>query len=219
MSLPTDGLSLLWYALLVVPGAVFIGVRTLFQGVRDSDRSVSSKVFAAFLASVFFDLVYLALLSWLVPYRSARLYREIERALPEAALLALVLAFVVPALVGWLLFGVGWFAKVCGWLRSTFTNSRRRGTPTAWDLATFEAPGEFVRVRIGPGQWVGGLWSERGYFSSYPEPRDLYIEQQYHVDSEGGFGEPVDGSAGFWIHVKDEYIVEWVKGGDVAEQS
>lgn len=40
----------------------------------------------------------------------------------------------------------------------------------------------------------------------------MFVETQYHVGPDGSFGAPVDGSAGLWLSIKDDYVVEWTEG-------
>ena len=68
----------------------------------------------------------------------------------------------------------------------------------------------WVRIRIADRVWVGGRFGETSYFSTYPEPRDIFIEEQYVMGDLGAFIEPVVRSAGVWVAVTDEYIVEWL---------
>lgn len=218
MVLPSDWLSVLWYALLLVPGAIFVGTRTMFQGVRDGDRGVSAKVFTAFLTSLFFDLAYLAVLASLIRERGRELESLVLDHVEVAASLGLVLGFVIPFVCGWLLYGQAPFlqqARACfNRARDALTSSRRALVPTAWDMATVSAPNGFVRIRISPDVWVGGRWMETGYFSTYPEPRDVFISEPYHMAADGTFLVPVAAGAGTWLAIKDEYIVEWLLPAD-----
>jgi hypothetical protein len=85
-----------------------------------------------------------------------------------------------------------------------------RGTPTAWDHAAPSRGGRFVRIRIGPGRWVGGWFGNDSYVSTYPEPPDIFLESQWAVDTEGQIGERVAKTAGVWLRLRDGDIVEWV---------
>jgi hypothetical protein len=77
-------------------------------------------------------------------------------------------------------------------------------------LRNDDSPAGWVRVRIAPGQWVGGRFADGSYFSTYPESRDLFIEDQYVVKEDGSFGERVPSSSGVWLSIRDDYVVEWL---------
>jgi hypothetical protein len=68
-----------------------------------------------------------------------------------------------------------------------------------------------VRIRIGEGKWVGGWYGNDSFISTYPEPRDIYIQAQHHVDEGGQFCGRVQGTAGVWFSVRDGDVVEWVE--------
>ncbi|WP_223627100.1 DUF6338 family protein [Microbacterium sp. EST19A] len=212
--MPTDGLGILSYLALIVPGVIFILVRSQLRGFRDVDRSVGSRILLAFIVSVIFDAVYIAVLG---PPVIARL-RSGEAIAPAevsvAAWLFLLMGIVIPALLSYVVYGGGRalqpLHRLASRMRSHLTDSRYEATPTAWDLAATTTEAGWVRIRIADGVWIGGRFGDQSYFSTYPEPRDIFIETQYMMDQMGAFNDPVEGSAGVWVAVRDDYIVEWL---------
>lgn len=214
MSLPTDGPGILFYLALIVPGVVFISVRAQFRGFRDVDRSVGARILLAFVVSAVFDAIYVAALGPLVV---ERLNTGANLTGPEVATLGwlfVVMAIVIPAVVSWVIYGGGPLLRpvhrVAAKLRASITDSRYESTPTAWDLVTTTTEAGWVRVRLSDGVWVGGRFGDNSYFSTYPEPRDLFIQEQYVMTEGGEFGEPVPSTGGVWIAVRDDYLVEWI---------
>ncbi|WP_220032663.1 DUF6338 family protein [Curtobacterium sp. MCJR17_043] len=53
-------------------------------------------------------------------------------------------------------------------------------------------------MRLAPGDWIGGRFGRRSYFSTYPEPHDLFIEEQWKMSDDGEFTAPVENAAGLW---------------------
>lgn len=92
--------------------------------------------------------------------------------------------------------------------------NRARDTPRGWDKAAFTAytPPRFVRVRTADGSWYGGWFDSDSLVSTYPHERDLFIEVQWQMSSEGGFIKPIPGSVGVWIPITSDCVVEWVSG-------
>ncbi|MGU3411286.1 DUF6338 family protein [Microbacterium sp. M1A1_1b] len=82
--------------------------------------------------------------------------------------------------------------------------------PTAWDWAATNPSQRLVRVRLTDGRFVGGFFGPGSYVSTYPEPRDLYLSHQYQMNDDGSFAGPLPGTAGLWLEVSDEHIVEFL---------
>lgn len=47
--------------------------------------------------------------------------------------------------------------------------------------------------------------------STYPEPRDVFIEDQHDVNPDGKIGAQIANSAGVWVPLEPGYIVEWLR--------
>jgi hypothetical protein len=214
MTLPTDGFGIIAYLALIVPGVVFILVRSQLRGFRDVDRTVGGRILLAFVVSVIFDAIYLVILGPLIVQRlqSGAIIAPIE--VSAAALLFIATGIAIPAIVSWVVYGDGKLLKplhqAARELRARLTDSRYEATPTAWDLAATTTSATWVRIRMSDEVWVGGRFSEKSYFSTYPEPRDIFIEEQYSMDKQGGFGSPIPSSAGVWVAVTDDRLVEWL---------
>ncbi|WP_311243995.1 DUF6338 family protein [Microbacterium sp. WCS2018Hpa-23] len=214
MSLPTDGLGVLFYLALIVPGVIFISVRAQFRGFRDVDRSVGARILLAFVVSAVFDAVYVSLIGPLVAARMMTGNGLTAGDVGAAGWLFVLLAIVLPAITSWVVYGGGRLLRplheAASRFRAKITDSRYESTPTAWDLVTTTTDAGWVRVRLAEGVWVGGRFGDSSYFSTYPEPRDLYIQEQYVMSEDGEFGEPLHLSGGVWVAVRDDYLVEWV---------
>lgn len=70
-------------------------------------------------------------------------------------------------------------------------------TPTGWDHFFQGGKECWVLCHMHDGKSIGGLYRAQSMASSYPHPRDLYIEQVWRVDQRTySFIEPVPDSAG-----------------------
>lgn len=215
MVVPTTRYALGVWLILVLPGVVYAAVRIAVQGFRAHDREIGARLLQAVFVGALLDAVYLLILGdHVVDLLDGRKGDPFDR--PRVAALAvLILGFAVPATVAYLVHGRPMWKRLgvrgLGWVRVPIVATGYEPTPTAWDKAAPSLGGHWVRIRVADGQWVGGWFGNKSYISTYPEPRDIYVEDQHHVDDAGVIGEPVHGSAGFWMAITDEHIVEWIK--------
>lgn len=213
MPIPTSAFSLAAYLALVVPGVVFVAVRVRLRGWVKADTHVGSRLLLAFVVSVVFDSFYVALFG---PYVAARL--ELREAPLPLELFGWALAYLglglgIPALSAWLIYlPTGTAQRLFTHLSDKTGTNQFHSVPTAWDLGATTTKANWIRVRLAPGDYIGGYFSTASYFSTYPEARDLFIEEQWTLSEEGKFLEQVPGAAGTWLAIRDEYIVEWVSG-------
>jgi hypothetical protein len=218
MSVPTDGFGIISYLALIVPGVVFILVRSQFRGFRDVDRTVGGRILLAFVVSVIFDAIYVAFLGPLAVQRLQSGAPITPNEVSAAAWLFIATGIVTPAIMSWVIYGDGKLLRplhrVARKLRARLTDSRYEATPTAWDLAATTTAATWVRIRMSDEVWVGGRFGNNSYFSTYPEPRDIFIEEQYAMGKQGEFVSPVPSSAGVWVAVTDGYLVEWLHDAD-----
>jgi hypothetical protein len=66
----------------------------------------------------------------------------------------------------------------------------------------------FVRVLTTDGLWLGGWFGEASYVSTFPEPREMFIEVAHEIDSAGRIGRPQEESAGMYLRCDDIRAVE-----------
>lgn len=105
--------------------------------------------------------------------------------------------------------------RFLGWLGArsqSRSGLRYEPTPTAWDWAVDHgAPGRgFVRVLAKDGQWKGGAYAHGSYFTTYPEPPAVYVEQAWQMDELGRFIAVQEATRGAWIPCVEALTVEFV---------
>ena len=128
-----------------------------------------------------------------------------------SSLIAVVAFLLVPSTVAYFAFANLTWTQLKGPIYVPILNNAFSNIPTAWDsVASDLRGGQFVRVRLLDGTWVGGWFSTKSFMSTYPEPRDLFIEAQYVLSSRGQFRDRVEGTSGVWVNVPDGAIVEWI---------
>jgi len=163
---------------------------------------------------MFFNVIYvLALGDWII----SALPLQARATSDPRKLAAIVLlgGIALPALTSWLRYGRVRFRPLLesrlGWLRVPRSTTTYSPEPTAWDHAAPKLGGSWIRVRLGDELWAGGWISGKSYFSTYPESRDIYIEDQYRMEKDGSFLEQVPGTRGCWMTIPDGCVVEWIE--------
>jgi hypothetical protein len=206
MSIPDSWPQVLIFLVLVVPGIAFTTVRDSLVGPRNA-LTVPGRLLEAAFISVIFDAIYLvgggALFSSIPDHD----FRWIREHLGLAGLLGIVLFVLVPIVVSVLLV----FRTRLKWLRLPKLPTTYVNVPTAWDrVAQSFAAGQFVRIRLEDGSWVGGWFSDASFVSTFPQPRDIYIESEWKMKDDGSFGDPLPASTGIWLAITDTRTVEWI---------
>lgn len=216
MNVPTTAAALGVYLGLIVPGVVFVAVRVRMRGHEPSDTQTGSQLLLAFIVSVAFDAVYALFLGGLVVQRLLDARDPSPSEVTWWAVAYLCLAILIPTAVGVAFYSpTGPVAKVREWIRTHTESLKYEATPTAWDYATTSTKARWVRVRTAPGEWVGGVYGPDSYFGTYPQPRDLFIQESWRMGSDGRFVSRVKNTAGVWVAIHDDYIVEWLLADEV----
>lgn len=203
MNVPTDAFGVLALVVLVLPGIVWVSVRTAVRGRRANDADVAGRVLQALVISVALDTAYLLALG-----RTAvdRLNTATEPGAPHVrttAAAVLVLGVAVPALLAYLVHGEpAWkpvHRRAPKWLKLPRRTTTQQSTPNAWDWAAPNLAGRWIRIRLADGKWIGGWYGNGSYLSTYPEPHDIYVSDQHDVAADGTIGAQIPDTAGFWM--------------------
>jgi hypothetical protein len=226
MIIPTTLFGIAAVVALVVPGLVYAAIRTTLQGFVAADQSVTARIVQAVLISVLLDSLYLVLLGgWtfeFVPQSSV--------SIPHPRILGLiifVLGVFIPGFIAYIRYGqAAWvmragealnplIARTLGW---AIPQTGYRSVPTAWDWIAPKKSYKWVRVLNAQGRWVGGWATADTFVSSYPEPRELYIPEQWDLDPEGKFLQRSGATSGVWLSLEGAQVVEWLEPTDSSEE-
>lgn len=214
MNVPTDAFGVLALAVLVLPGIVWISVRTAVRGRRANDADVAGRVLQALVISIALDAAYLLVFGQAAVNRLTAATDPGTRDVRSTAGAVLALGVLVPALLAYLAYGKpAWkhvHPRAPKWLKLPLRTTTQQSTPTAWDWAAPNLGGRWVRIRLADGKWVGGWFGNGSYVSTYPEAHDIYVSDQHDVAKDGKIGDPLPDSAGLWVALKDGDIVEWI---------
>lgn len=225
MNIPTDWTGVAVLIALLVPGLSFATTRVFFVGWRSPDYGPGARILDALFASAVFIVLYGAIAVLLAGGTLSQLESrglDIWGTWPTVwiAALAITLLVIVPALSAWLL-SAKWrrFSIVKEGKSRTIIRqvNRSRPVPRAWDFAAFEAvTPRFIRIRLESGEYYGGWYGPSSYISTYPHPRDIFVEAQWRMGADGSFVEPIADSLGFWAPLTDGCVVEWLAEEDVS---
>ncbi|MFJ1763965.1 DUF6338 family protein [Amycolatopsis sp. NPDC088138] len=203
----------------VLPGFVFQVVSGWLRGTADSDRPVSSRLFALISLTAIFDVFYVWAFGGPIRYVLAQLGDPLRFA-RLAGLAVLLLVFIVPSSS----------ALVWHWWRVSLrvgsfkfpSRELLRGSryQTSWDYAAEHAfAANWVRIRYKDGTQLGGfVEKDFGHMSQSPGRRDLYVANLWALDDSGNFASkeesernyPHDGF-GVWVNCEDAISVEFIQ--------
>lgn len=214
MNVPQSAVQALILLLAIVPGFVFSAVRARRRGPSPEDRELSVRLLRSFGVSAALAGAYLLIFGgWGLRQVVAAQRHPAAGALIEhprlAALAGLVLLGVVPAALA-VLDDLRQEGRLDFWKVRLSYEGRYHPAPSAWDFAGPDLGNTFVRVRLNDGTWVGGWFSGESFLSSYPEPRDLFIQSQWKLDENGTFLARVEGTRGVYVSCGNADIIEWV---------
>ncbi len=208
MSVPSSVPQLIILVAFILPGIVYQSVRSRLRGPAPDELNATSKVLRATAVSTALVLFYGLLIGpelvdlargkgWLVHHSR------------WTALIGLVLLLVIPAALAlgeqWWTLWEGRPAKLTLSGLTTYDP-----TPAAWDFAFRDREECFVRVLTNEGRWIGGWFDPDSFASSFPEPRELYIAQQWKMGEDGSFIDEVTNSRGIYIRCDDARVVEFI---------
>ena len=214
MLIPTSVFQLAAVLLLAVPGIVYTAARRRLVGPTPEDQAFSVRLTRAIAVSVILDLTYVLVLSpWLVQLQDRRWTAEeilngIAARPRLAAVVALLLLVIVPTAIAVL--GQLRPRKPFQLLRPLTLAPIYHPTPSAWDRAAPDRGNAFVRIFTEDERWVGGWLGPGAYVSTYPQPRDIFIDVEWKMSSTGDFLEPVPGSLGVFVPLTGKERVAWI---------
>lgn len=234
MTVPESLPQIAAFILMLVPGLTWAVVKTWLIGVRDPDYGAGARVLdALFISAVFLVIYSAAALTVLIGNYSLEVARGVldlaYKTWPSwaVALGAFGLLVIVPGVTSYFVNRrrVKYTAVVTDWrgnpkideTGNQKTKTKKRGInrpnsiPTAWDMAAYEKIDErWVRVRLAEKLYFGGYFGQGSYASTYPHDRDLFIQEQWEMGTDGQFLRPVRNSLGVWVPVPDDAVVEWL---------
>jgi hypothetical protein len=102
-------------------------------------------------------------------------------------------AFILPAIVGF----ITGILPQAPWFQKLFRGKLLHPTPTAWDFIFGDRTKSYlILFHLKSGAKIGGLYSTQSYVSSFPTSQEIYVEEVWQIDEQGGWRDPIEDSAG-----------------------
>jgi hypothetical protein len=172
-----------WFVLLFVPG--FISIKVYGLLVPTAERNWGSSAVEA----VSYGCINLAVFSWAAMIVARPGFFDSHPVACSFILIGILL--VAPAI---------WPVVLLRLLRSRLIKNRVLDPiPTAWDSFFERRQPCWVLVHLKDGGKIAGLLGGNSYASSYPEKRDLYLEEVWQIGESGHLEQRVGGTLGLWI--------------------
>lgn len=214
MDLIEGSFALAAFIVIALPGLVYAAIRRWARGEGSTDRDFGLSVARGAILSVALTAVYLLIFGgtlWAGVAPGADADTVIVGDPRILALTVLGLYLLVPAAIAVMLNHrhLIWLpVRRAAWIRYPRSRHGYSDTPTPWDHAGRKHQAAWVRIRKSNGDWIGGWFTAGSYASAYPEPRAIYIDQQFQMTKEGALGPAIPG-AGVFVSITDDDIVIW----------
>ncbi|WP_143047179.1 DUF6338 family protein [Amycolatopsis xylanica] len=222
--LPQTWVQILIILVTIIPGFVYQITRRTLRGPSPDELEVPIRILRAVSTSVAFAGLYILACrqSLLDLFRSNETTKGDPRYIAAIGLLLVIIfpwlaahaTFYFTTATWWLRFR----AKIGAAVRKRF-GLRRAYTPdpTAWDFAFRRTGPTWVRVLTEDGRWMGGWFDESSFASSYPHPRELYLEKSFEMKEDGAFTGRVAAESGIYIRCEDIVTIEFPTGNEPSE--
>ena len=192
--------KLIIFILFIVPG--FIAIKT-YNLLYPSNIKFSEQVVDA----VSYSSINYAL--WIVP--SFYVYKSYINKGGFFALgaLAVVVLFISPV-------GLAFFWK---WIREVkyFQKFAIHPIGKPWDYYFSKKKTCWIVVKMNNGKQLGGSYGANSFASSYPNEEQIYIDEEWIINDDGGFERAVEQSAGIIIFLKDAESIMFYHSGDAID--
>lgn len=197
-SLLNGGSSVFWFVVLFLPGFISRKVYSLMVATERPDFSKD------FFETVAFGVLNFAVfLPFLLVFNHYALLTNLWVLFPTAWIVLVV----APVFWAWLVVKVsreGW------WIFPVMSLE-----PKAWDYFFSRGRPVWVVATLHDGTKVGGFYASDSYASAFPNEEQLYLQQQWLLDGDDAFLEPVDQTDGVIVNARDvktfefyEYVAE-----------
>lgn len=186
-----DANKLALFFIFVIPGFIAIKTYSLFSPLEDKD---SSKILIDAIAYSCINYGLLAVPIYLIQEHKSEIV-----SLCYYSFYFFVI-FLAPILLSLLFY----------WLRKLNCMRKFISHPTAkpWDFFFSQGKCCFIIANLKDGSKVGGRYGLHSFSSSFPQVKELYLEQEWIVNEQGGFDRAVNESRGIIIFFEEILSIE-----------
>jgi len=185
--------KLILFLSLFMPGFVSIKVYELIVATKRHDFKSS------LLEAIGLSVLNFAALSWLILVISTPNFYKSHPAFFSLSIFSIF--FVFPVL--WPIF----FVKLTKWKKLSKYIISPISMP--WDAVFSKRKSAWIIVHLKDGRKVGGKYSTKSRTSAYPNQRQIYLEELWQLNKNGGFVKPTERSGGALFFEDDISIIEF----------
>jgi len=183
------------FLVLLIPGFISIKVYNLL--VPSARKNFSESLFEV----IGYSCLNFAALSWLIILiHSGNFYTKYK---VSYFMLLFLIIFIIPVLWPFL------FLKLSSW--SSIAKHIIHPIQKPWDYVFGKREAFWVIVHLKDGRKIGGRFDINSFASSYPAEEQIYLEEVWRLDENGGFIEPIERSKGILVLSKEILLVEFFK--------
>lgn len=190
--------KLVLFIAFVVPGFIAIKAYELLSPSRPVESSKQ------IIDAISYSCINYALLLWPIYLIEAN---DVRASHPQLYIVFYVLVFfLVPVLlvVGWKKF------RECEFLQKFVPHP----TQKPWDFVFAQRGTYWIIVTLRNGEQVAGMYGPNSFASSAPADEQIYLEEQWLLNDEGGFDRPAEQTAGIIILSSEIRSVELIRDGE-----
>lgn len=92
-----------------------------------------------------------------------------------------------------------------------FQNKMMHPTLKPWDFVFSQRRPYWIKVTLKNGTVIAGKYGEKSFTSSHPEEEQIYLEETWLLNNEGGFNRPKERTSGIIIMSSEILYVELLK--------
>lgn len=194
---PTTIQALVIVALVLSPGYIFVQVarRILAHVPETTDLRFLLTIITYGMVIQAIAFPFLGTNSILDYYLDGQLRLHESETVRWAASVCFALPVVLGIVVG-LLARLRWIDRVLDKIGMGYIDRM----PSAWDYVMHQRQAGWIRIHLEDGKgMVGGVFKDRSFGSLDPQRADVYLEEAWQLDENGGFVQVLPGTSGVWV--------------------
>ncbi len=197
-----DQSKLVLFVAFVVPGFIAIKAYELFLPFRETDSSKQV------IDAVAYSCLNYALLLWPI-------YAVEANGVSDTHPNLYVLFWVIVLFIAPILLVVAWkYLRE----RDFVQNAIPHPTQKPWDYVFGKRHAYWVIVTLKGGEKVGGMYGPSSFASSAPAEEQIFLEEEWLLNEDGGFDRAVEQTAGVIILSSEIQMVEFFNSGEVENE-
>lgn len=90
-----------------------------------------------------------------------------------------------------------------------FQTAAAHPTLKPWDYVFFQKKSYWIKITLKDGSKIGGKYSDQSFSSSFPAEEQIFLEESWVINLEGGFERPKNRTAGILIFGSEVACLEF----------